>query len=208
MKIVGLTGGIACGKSTVRKLFQMCKVHCVDADQISRDVVQPGTVGFERVVDAFGTDILTPEETIDRRALGDIVFADQQKLQLLESIVVPLAMEEAHKRLAAGTGMYAIFESATLIERGDLRMFDALIVVKTSPETQLRRLMARNGFNEAQARQRIAAQMPVEEKVKWANFVVDNNDEDPEHQQLYVDVIHIHSILSEGYKWPTRSPTT
>jgi dephospho-CoA kinase len=208
VKIVGLTGGIACGKSTVRKIFQMCKVHCVDADQVSRDVVAPGTVGFDRVVQAFGSDILTPEETIDRRALGDIVFADEQKRWLLESIVVPLAMEEAQKQLAKGEGPYAIFESATMVERGDLSIFDAIIVVHANPDTQLRRLMARNGFSEEQARQRMAAQMPIEEKVKWANFVIHNNADDPEHQQLYVDVIHIHSVLTEGYKWPTPSPTT
>lgn len=199
MKIVGLTGGIACGKSTIRKLFQMGNIHCVDADEVSRTVVRPGTIGFERVVEAFGPDILTPEETIDRQALGDIVFADPQKLQTLESIVVPLALEEAQKRLAEGKGPYAIFESATLIERGDLRMFDAIIVVKTNPETQMRRLMARNGFTQEQAQQRINAQMPAEEKAKWADFVIDNNDEDPEHPQLYVDVFHIHSILSKRF---------
>lgn len=177
---VGLTGSIAVGKSYVCDIFRELGCHVLDADQTARDVVAPGTPGLRKIVDAFGADVLHPDGSLDRKRLGAIVFSDQAKRQLLNSIVHPLVFEEQNKwlidREAEDPDGIAIIDAALMIESGGYKRFDHLIVVWCRPDIQLRRLMSRDNLTEADAKQRIAAQMPQEEKKKYADFLIDTSE--------------------------------
>lgn len=177
---VGLTGSIAVGKSYVCGIFRELGCHVLDADQTARDVVAPGTPGLRKIVEAFGADVLHPDGSLDRKRLGAIVFSDQAKRQLLNSIVHPLVFEEQNKwlidREAEDPDGIAIIDAALMIESGGYKRFDHLIVVWCRPDIQLRRLMSRDNLTEADAKQRIAAQMPQEEKKKFADFLIDTSE--------------------------------
>ncbi len=171
---VALTGGIATGKSYVRARFEELGVPTSDADVIARAVVAPGTPGFEEVVRTFGREILDPSGAIDRKRLGGIVFADPAKRKALEAIVHPAvrrATDEWFAGLPAGTP-FAISDIPLLYETGRDRDFDRVIVVAAPPETQVRRVMERDHLAEAASRQRLAAQLPIDEKVRRADYVI------------------------------------
>jgi dephospho-CoA kinase len=173
---VGLTGGIACGKSTVAAMLRDLDVPILDADPLVHEMLESGQPVFDEVVREFGPEILTPDEQIDRAKLGAIVFADQTRLNRLNQIVHPRVMEVTEKWLTAlsrpGGPPFAIVEAALLVEAGYREKLDRLIVVRCEPEQQLARLRTR-GLTEEQARQRIAAQMPIEEKAQLADDVID-----------------------------------
>jgi dephospho-CoA kinase len=177
---VGLTGSIAVGKSYVCGIFRELGCHVLDADQTARDVVAPGTPGLRRIVEAFGAYVLNPDGSLDRKRLGSIVFSDPAKRQLLNSIVHPLVFEEQNRwltdREAEDPEGIAIIDAALMIESGGYKRFDHLIVVWCRPDIQLRRLMSRDNLTEADAQQRIAAQMPQEEKKKYADFLIDTSE--------------------------------
>jgi dephospho-CoA kinase len=176
---VGLTGSIAVGKSFVVSVMRESGCHVLDADQTAREVVAKGTDGLAEVVEHFGTGILSPRGELDRKRLGDIVFADEAKRQLLNSIVHPRVFAAQDSWLRAvelnDPDAVAVVDAALMIESGGYRRFDRLIVVWCKPEIQLTRLLARDALSEADARRRIDAQMPQEEKKRFADDLIDTS---------------------------------
>jgi dephospho-CoA kinase len=175
---VALTGGIATGKSHVRAQFEALGVPTIDADILARRAVEPGSAGLAAVVERFGHDILDAGGGLDRRRLGVIVFSDSSARRDLEAIVHPAvqqATDDWFATLDPGVHPFAIADVPLLFEVGRERAFDTSIVVACDPETQVKRVMARDGLTEAEARQRIAAQMPIDEKVRRADSVIWTN---------------------------------
>ncbi|GAA2288530.1 dephospho-CoA kinase [Streptomyces kunmingensis] len=173
---VGLTGGIGAGKSEVSRLLVERGAVLVDADRIAREVVEPGTPGLAAVVDAFGREVLTPEGTLDRPRLGSIVFADSDKLAALNRIVHPLVgTRSAELEAMAGPGSVVVHDVPLLTENGLAPLYDLVIVVDTSPETQLERLTRTRGMTEEDARARMAAQATREKRREIADVVIDND---------------------------------
>ncbi|MEU9029557.1 dephospho-CoA kinase [Streptomyces sp. NPDC048383] len=173
---VGLTGGIGAGKSEVSRLLAGYGAVVVDADRIAREVVEPGTPGLAAVVEAFGRSVLTPDGALDRPALGAIVFADPDKLRTLNAIVHPLVgARSAELEGAAGPDAIVVHDVPLLTENGLASLYDLVVVVDASPETQLARLTARRGMTEDDARARMAAQATREQRLAVATLVIDND---------------------------------
>ncbi len=176
---VGLTGSIAVGKSFVCDVFRELGCHILDADITARDVVEPGTEGFRRIVEEFGDQILQPDGSLNRQKIGAIVFTDESKRLLLNSIVHPLVMETQDRWIedVAKTDPdgIAIIDAALMIESGGYRRFDQLIVVWCEPAIQLERLMLRDALSQPEAKKRIAAQMPQNEKKRFADYLIDTS---------------------------------
>lgn len=180
MLTVGLTGGIAVGKSFVSSVLRELGAHVFDADQIARDVVMPGTDGLADIVATFGAEILLPDGTLNRPKLGAIVVRDKELLGKLNAIVHP-RVHAAQDRLlkeaeAADPDGIAVVDAALLIESGGWKRFDKVVVVFCRPELQLERLMNRNGFDREEATRRIALQLPSDEKRKYADFEIDTSN--------------------------------
>jgi dephospho-CoA kinase len=176
---VGLTGSIAVGKSFVLSVFRELGCHVLDADQTAREVVEPGTDGLLQIVEAFGQDILRSDGSLDRAKLGAIVFADESRRSILNAIVHPLVIAAQDRwletREAEDPHGIAIIDAALMIESGGYRRFDKLIVVWCDESIQLSRLRKRVKLSEAEAQQRIAAQMPQDEKKRFADFLIDTS---------------------------------
>ncbi|GAA3005165.1 dephospho-CoA kinase [Streptomyces drozdowiczii] len=173
---VGLTGGIGAGKSEVSRLLVGHGAVLVDADRIAREVVEPGTPGLAAVVEEFGPGILTPEGTLDRPALGAIVFADPDRLAALNAIVHPLVRDRsAELEKAAGPDSVVVHDVPLLTENGLAPLYDLVVVVDAAPETQLDRLVRLRGMTEADARARMAAQVTREQRRAVADVVIDND---------------------------------
>jgi dephospho-CoA kinase len=177
---VGLTGSIAVGKSFVLGVLAELGCRVLDADRTARDVVAPDTPGWHAVVDAFGREILNPEGALDRASLGAIVFSDEVKRRLLNTILHPLIIAAQDKQIreweAEAPNGIAVVDAALMIESGGYRRFDKLIVVHCRPEAQLDRLISRDGLTPEEAAKRIAAQMSQAEKMKYADFLIDTSD--------------------------------
>lgn len=174
---VGLTGGIASGKSTVAAMLAELGAFVVDADLLSRELMQPGGAVYQAVVQRFGRSILGPGECIDRQALGRIVFADSAEREALNAILHPAIRAEAQRRMdaAAPQAPFAVFDAALLVETGAWRGFDRLIVTRCSPATQIRRLIERDGLTAEEARARVEAQAALEDKLAVADYVIDTD---------------------------------
>ncbi len=236
--VIGLTGGIASGKSTVSRMLRELGAVIIDADEVSREVVSPGTAGWRRVVDAFGPGILRPDGTINRRKLGGMVFGDKEALDKLDSIIHPLVMARVEETLAKlsreavegkeGTGeqenvagmegvaeqegmvkikdagekrsavereagrsrrklnvKVVVLDAPLLFEVGADKLVDEVWVVSVDPETQMQRLIRRNGYSKAEALSRISSQMPLPEKERLSDVVIDNRG-DPESTRKQV----------------------
>ncbi|MFQ5894906.1 MAG: dephospho-CoA kinase [Nitrospinota bacterium] len=178
MVVVGLTGGIASGKSVVAKMLRERGAHLIDADALARKLVEPGEPALEEVVRAFGRGVLNPDGTLNRKALGGRVFQDPGERRRLEAILHPRiwAEEDAlieRYRPEDPRGVVVV-EAALMVETGSYRRFDLLVVVDCDERQQVERLRERDGLGEEEARARLAAQMPLREKVKLAWRVVDN----------------------------------
>jgi dephospho-CoA kinase len=172
---VGLTGGVASGKSTVATLLQEMGAVVVDADVLAREVVEPGTPGLEDVVAAFGSEILAHDGGLDRRRLGAVVFADPEKRGLLESIIHPRVRARAAEiEASAPPGALVVHDIPLLVETGQGADFDAVIVVDLPADVQVERAMSDRSWSEDEARSRIAAQAGREERLAVATYVVDN----------------------------------
>ncbi len=175
--IVGLTGGIASGKSTVATMFEEMGARIIDADVIAREVVEPGQPASEDIRRAFGDGVFCDDATLDRAALGEVVFGDPQARRTLEGITHPRIaqrmMERADECRKQGYG-WVIYDAALIVENGIHRWLDSLIVVAADPQVQIERLMARDGLTREQAQRRLDAQMPLADKVAVADFVIDN----------------------------------
>ncbi|HEY9368580.1 dephospho-CoA kinase [Streptomyces sp.] len=176
MLTVGLTGGIGAGKSEVSRLFVSYGAVLIDADKIAREVVEPGTPGLAAIVEAFGEGVLTPEGALDRPKLGSRVFADAEKLATLNAIVHPLvgARSAALERLA-GPDDVVIHDVPLLTENRLAALYDLVVVVDASAETQLDRLVRFRGMAESEARNRMAAQATREQRRAVADLVIDND---------------------------------
>jgi len=199
MKRVALTGGIATGKSHVRAEFERLGVPTIDADTLARDAVAPGSPGLAAVVARFGPDILTAEGSLDRRKLGAIAFSDPAARRDLEQIVHPIVRARTDAWFAAldPAHPFAVADIPLLYEAGREADFDAVIVTACSEETQLRRVMRRDSITEAEARQRIAAQLPTAEKVRRADYVIDTDGSFEETNQ---QVRRVYEALTRGAK--------
>jgi dephospho-CoA kinase len=176
MRVFGLTGNIGTGKSTVAQLFADHGIPVVDADQVARDVVAPGTPGLAEVAARF-PGVVNDAGELDRKALGERVFADAQERAALNAILHPRIGAEVRARLdrlAARGAAVAIYEAALIVENGLHHGLDGLIVVSAPVTEQIRRLRSRDGMSESDARARIAAQLPAHEKLKAADFVIEN----------------------------------
>jgi dephospho-CoA kinase len=177
MILVGLTGGLATGKSTVARLFRDCGAVVLDADELARQVVRPGQPAWRDIVRVFGKRMVKADRTLDRPALAKIVFSNKAKLARLNAIVHPrVAREQARlTREIAGKDPQAVvvYDVPLLFEAGVDRRMDRVIVVKADRDTQIERLTARNGFTRAEALRRIDSQMPLARKVKRADYVLD-----------------------------------
>ncbi|MDD6432131.1 MAG: dephospho-CoA kinase [Lactobacillaceae bacterium] len=177
-RIIGLTGGIASGKSTVSNLLRQAGLPIVDADQITRQVQRPGSTALNKLAAAFGNQIIQPDGNLNRVQLGKRVFADTAARQELNQIMQPLirdAIWQAVDTLKKQNVPNVILDVPLLYEQHYDEDCDLVVVVTVSPETELRRLMARNHYSAAEARARIAAQMPLSEKVARADVVIDND---------------------------------
>ena len=172
---IALTGGIATGKTHVRAEFERLGVPTIDSDALAREAVKAGTPGLAAVVSRFGKDVLDVNGRLDRRRLGAIVFTDPRARLDLEAIVHPYVREMTERWFASldiATTPFAIADIPLLYEVGRDRDFDAVIVAAVDPDTQLQRIMHRDGVSESEARQRVAAQLPIGEKVRRADYVI------------------------------------
>jgi dephospho-CoA kinase len=177
LKLVGLTGGIASGKSTVARLIAQRGIPVLDADQLARQVVEPGQPALAEI-GRLWPQAITPDGHLDRRRLGAIVFADRDARARLEAIMHPRIVALADARaaaLAAAGHRLAFYEASLLVETGRYRDLDGLVVVTISPESQAARAVARDHMSADEARARIAAQLPLDAKVAQATFVIDNS---------------------------------
>ncbi|MEU1006680.1 dephospho-CoA kinase [Streptomyces tibetensis] len=201
---VGLTGGIGAGKSEVSRLLVACGAVLIDADRIAREVVAPGTPGLASVVEAFGEEILTADGSLDRPRLGAIVFADPEKLAVLNSIVHPLVSARSRElEEAAAEDSVVLHDVPLLTENGLAPLYDLVIVVDAAPETQLDRLVRLRGMTEEDARARMAAQATREQRREIADIVIDN---DVPLEQLEQRVRDVWAELVRRSRMP-RPPT-
>ncbi|MCF3170037.1 dephospho-CoA kinase [Streptomyces violaceoruber] len=183
---VGLTGGIGAGKSEVSRLLVERGAVLIDSDRIAREVVEPGTPGLAAVIEEFGQDVLTAEGTLDRPALGALVFADDRRRAALNAIVHPLVgARAAELERAAPEDAVVVHDVPLLTENGLAPFYDLVVVVDASAETQLDRLVTLRGMTESDARARMAAQATREERRAVADLVVDN---DGTHEALVEQV--------------------
>lgn len=194
--LVGLTGGIASGKSTVSRQLAELGCRVIDADVLAREVVAPGEPAWHAVLEAFGREVLRPDGTLDRPRLGALVFADAEKRRRLEAITHPAIQARRDAILAdlaaRGFDGLVVQDAALLIEVGAARRVDRLIVVYADRTVQLERLMRRDGLDPAEAERRVASQMPLAEKVKLAHYVIDSSDS---REETAAQVRAVHAAL-------------
>ncbi|HEU5321749.1 MAG TPA: dephospho-CoA kinase, partial [Methylomirabilota bacterium] len=177
--LVGLTGGIATGKSTVSEMLRALGCVVIDADVLAREVVEPGQPAHAAIVAEFGPEVLRPDGTLDRARLGAAVFADPERRRRLEAITHPAIRARLAGRLQRladeGFDGIVVFDAPVMIETGGHRLMDRLVVVTADEASQLARLTARDGLDAEAARQRMRSQMPVAEKARLADHVIDNS---------------------------------
>ncbi len=190
--VVGLTGGIACGKTTVAKMFGELGIPVIDADILAREVVEPGTPGLARIVEAFGDHVLDAGGRLDRKRLADVVFEDAEARAKLNGILHPLIGAAGAQRIAAlqdTSAPYIIYEAALLVETGSYKAFSALVVVSASESVQKARLEERDRFTADETVARIASQLPLAEKTAVADYVI-VNDADLAATRSQVAAVH------------------
>jgi dephospho-CoA kinase len=178
MRLIGLTGGIGSGKSTVDRMLVARGAALVDADVLAREVVEPGTPGLAEIAAEFGPGVLLPDGRLDRAALGAVVFSDAARRERLNAITHPRVGALMHERVAAALASGAplvVVDVPLLFEGSRQSQFEGVMLVWVPAEVQLRRLVERDGMGEAEARARIAAQMPIDDKRALATWVIDNS---------------------------------
>ncbi len=177
-RVIGLTGGIASGKSTVARMLAELGAEVIDADQVARDIVRPGQPTLEAIRAAFGDEVLTEKGELDRKRLATRVFADPAARRQLERITHPRIAEETARRVAelGERGVtVAVYEASLLVEGGTHHGLDGLIVVAAPEEVQRRRMQQRDGFSPEEATRRLAAQAPLRDKIAVADYVIDGS---------------------------------
>ncbi|HEX2502271.1 MAG TPA: dephospho-CoA kinase [Methylomirabilota bacterium] len=199
--LVGLTGGIASGKSAVSRQLAERGCRVIDADVLAREVVAPGEPAWRAVVQEFGREVLQADGQLDRKRLGALVFAAPARRKVLEAITHPAIMARRQAALDAfateGFDGLVVLDIPLLIEVGATGNVDSVVLVYAEREVQLERLMARDGFDRAEAERRVASQMPLLEKVRHAHFVIDNSGE-PEETAAQVRAVHA-ALLAEHH---------
>ena len=178
MYLIGLTGGIAAGKSTVAKRWAEHGAIEIDADKVAREVVEPGTVGLSSIVEHFGADVLTANGQLDRKELGRLIFSDSSKRELLNSILHPLIKERTKMLLAElPSDSIVVYNVPLLVEAAVDHPFDLVVTVEAPEDEQLRRLMQTRGLTESEARNRIVAQAKPVERAARADRILDSNQD-------------------------------
>ncbi|MFD1038093.1 dephospho-CoA kinase [Virgibacillus byunsanensis] len=196
--ILGLTGSIATGKSTVSLMFDDFNIPVVDADKVAREVVCPGEKAYDQIIQTFGDTVLREDKTIDRPKLGEIVFADESKRMQLNEIVHPSVREKMlqHKNEFVDRGAQCVVLDIPLLFESKLTHFvDKTIVVAVEKKVQLQRLMERDQYNEEEAKQRIHSQMSIDEKVELADAVIDNNGTKSQSYEQLESLLHKWNVL-------------
>ena len=191
-KVIGLTGGIATGKSTVSNMFKARGIPVLDADQIAHDLLERGTKVFQQIVDEFGEDVVSSTGCICRKTLGRIVFDDASKRERLNNIVHPEVKRIMCQQIDAFKSSFEpviVLDVPLLFESGFHTLCDYTVVVYTDEETQLKRLMKRNNLTQEEAMKRINAQMPLKDKVQLADWVIDNSSHLLETEKQVVALI-------------------
>lgn len=187
MKVIGLTGNIACGKSLVAVMLEELGAKVIDFDDVARIIVEPHQQAWHEIVDTFGRDVLNPDDTIDRQALGEIIFNDPDKREILNKITHPKIIQYTREKIEQYNREdieVVIIEAALIVERGGLKdLLEKLVVVISDEESQLKRLTKRNGLSRREAISRINSQMPTEEKLKHADYIIDNSGSETETQK-------------------------
>lgn len=204
---VGLTGGIACGKTNTLRQFNKLGAFTIDADQIAREVVKPGQPAYREIVDVFSTEILKRDKTIDRKKLGKVIFSDEAARQKLNKIIHPRVFEEerrlisSHKAQGNNRSPLAIVDAALMVEAGSYRRYDFVIVVYCHPSIQLKRLISRDGLSEEEALQRIDSQIPMLEKVKYGDYIIENSsklsDTNQQIRQTFAELMNLYEESTE-----------
>ena len=199
---VGLTGSIAVGKSFVSGVLEELGCRVVDADALARRVVEPGAEGLRRIVGEFGESVLRPDGTLDRARLGALVFGDEGRRRRLNSLLHPLIIAEQDELLrrweAEAPRGVGVVDAALMIESGGHARFDKVVVVHCRPEVQLERLMRRNNLTREEALSRVAAQMPQEEKLRYADFAIETSGGFEEARRRTEEVYAELRRLAEG----------
>jgi dephospho-CoA kinase len=172
--VVGLTGNIGTGKSTVAAMLASFGAHVIDADKVAHEVMRPGTRVHAQIIDVFGPGVLRADGEIDREHLGAIVFGDSRALEQLEAIVHPATLEAIERRIAATCADVVVIEAIKLIESGLAERCDSIWVTTCRPEQQLERIMGARDLSQVAARQRVDAQPPQGDKAARADVVIDN----------------------------------
>ncbi len=190
MRRVGLTGGVASGKSTVAEILSELGAVVIDADLLAREVVEPGTPGLAAVVDAFGETVLTEDGRLDRPALGARVFGDEVARRRLEAILHPLIRARgAELEAAAPADALVVHDIPLLVESGQADRFDAVVVVDVPVRTQVERMVADRGWSRADAEARVAAQASREQRREVATYVIDNNGTRDDLRERVAEVV-------------------
>jgi dephospho-CoA kinase len=191
--LIGLTGGIASGKSIVADMFKSLGAYIIDSDKISREVMAPYTASYKKVVKVFGKGILNHDQTIDRKKLSSVVFGNPEKLSLLNECTHPEIYKEINRKAEIIKEKHPdaliIVDVPLLIETKAQKIFDKIIVVYADEDTQLKRLKERNGFSPTEAGKRIASQIPLKDKLKHADYVI-HNDKSLEDTKRQVEKIY------------------
>lgn len=198
LKNIGLTGGIACGKSKVADIFSELGYYTIDSDLISRKVMEKGEAAYIKIVEYFGKDILDENENIIRKKLGSIVFTDKDKLKVLEEIVHPAILNYEKKLRSEIFGKndkaVIITHAAKMIESKSYTHYDALIVVTADKDIQLSRLIKRDNITIEQAQNILNNQLSNEKRLKYAQFIIDNSSD---IDNLYIEVKRVYNLISQ-----------
>lgn len=192
MKWIGITGGIATGKSTVSKMIQDLGGVVIDADNLAAEVVQPNSFGIEAVKANFGPDILKPNGELDRKKLGEIIFKDAAKRLQLENILHPLIQwrsGQEREMLSHSGAPRAFYEASLIFEKGLQSKFDAIIVVTAQNDVQKKRLIERSKITASEAEKRIESQWPLVKKAEMASYVIDNNGSLTETKKQLLEIL-------------------
>lgn len=203
---IGLTGGIASGKSSVTRVLERAGVGVVDADKVAREIVEKGSDGLREVVAAFGPQVLAANGSLDREKLGAIVFGDEQARKKLQAITHPRIGRRSAEHLAtlnASEAPYVVYDAPLLVEVDAHKGLDALIVVAADEATQVARAVLRDGLSEEEARRRIAAQLPLARKIEVADYVIHN---DGTLEELAARALAVHHAILQRFglrKGPT-----
>ena len=189
---IGLTGSIGTGKSMIAERFRALDIPVIDADLIAREVVEPGKAAYEKIIDTFGSSILHDDYTLNRPALGQIVFGDSDKRETLNGIIHPeirKAMLQSRDDYVKQEVACVVMDIPLLFESKLTHMVDKILVVEAAETIQLKRILARDNCTEETAKQRIASQIPVKEKAAWADAVIDNNGSVAESYEQLANIL-------------------